>query len=101
MIITTLSFMVAPGKNHEAMEYFHQIVREAKKLVGTEIRVLTQLGGPMGHVVLSSQYDNLAAWDQARTKISGDTAFQKMVTAAGKDGLFIPGSITSSIWQQV
>lgn len=101
MVITTISFMVAPGKNHEALEYFHQIVREVKKLSGTDVRLLTQLGGPMGHFVLSSQYETLAAWDQARTKITGDTAFQKLVTQAGKDGLFIPGSVTSAIWQQV
>jgi hypothetical protein len=101
MVITTVSFMVAPGKNHEALEYFHQIAREIKKLNGTDVRVLNQLGGPMGHFVLSSQYDTLAAWDTARAKIQGDTAFQKLVTQAGKDGLFIPGTTTSSIWQQV
>jgi len=101
MITSTLSFMVAPGKNHEAMEYFSQVSREVKKLVGTDVRVLTQLGGPMGHVVLSSQYDTIAAWDQARTKIANDTHFQKIVTEAGKSGLFIPGTVKSSIWQQV
>ena len=101
MIITTISFTVAPGKNHEALEYFHQVVRDVKKLTGTDVRLLNQLGGPMGHFVLSSQYETLGAWDQARTKITSDTAFQKLVAQAGKDGLFIPGSVTSAIWQQV
>jgi quinol monooxygenase YgiN len=101
MVITTISFMVAPGKNHEALEYFHQIVREIKKLNGTDVRVLTQLGGPMGHFVLSSQFESLAAWDLARTKITNDGPFQKLVTEAGKAGLFIPGTTTSAIWQQV
>jgi quinol monooxygenase YgiN len=101
MIIGTVSFMVAPGKNHEALEYFHQIVREAKKLTGIEARILTQLGGPMGHIVLSAQYENLSAWDAARLKMQNDGTFQKLVTQAGKDGLFIAGHTTSALWQQV
>ncbi len=101
MIITTISFMVAPGKNMEANEYFHTLVRQVKKLTGTEATILTQLGGPMGHFVLRAQYDTLSDWDQSRTKIQNDVPFQKLVAQAGNDGLFIPGTITSSIWQQV
>jgi hypothetical protein len=101
MIITTLSFMVAPGKNMEANEYFHTVVRQVKKITGTDVSVLTQLGGPMGHFVLRSQYNNLSEWEQMRTKIQNDVPFQKLVAQAGNDGLFIPGSIVSSIWQQV
>ena len=101
MIIATISFSVAPGKNFEAAEYFQQVVRHVKKLTDVDVRVLNQLGGPMGHFVLSSNYETLAEWDQARTKIQNDVQFQKLVTQAGNDGLFIPGSVTSSIWQQV
>jgi hypothetical protein len=101
MIFSTLSFRVAPGKNMEANEYFHTVARQVKKITGTDLRILSQLGGPMGHFVLSSQFETLAEWDQARTKIQNDVQFQKLVVQAGNDGLFIPGSVTSSIWQQV
>ena len=101
MITTTISFMVAPGKNHEATEYFQTIVRHVKKLAGADVRVLTQLGGPMGHFILSTTYPTLNDWDQARTKIQSDAPFQKLVTQAGNDGLFNPGSVHSAIWQQV
>ena len=30
MIYSTLSFVVAPGKNLEANEYFHTVVRQVK-----------------------------------------------------------------------
>jgi hypothetical protein len=100
MIYSTISFTVAPGKNFEANEYFHTVVRQVKKLTGTDVRLLQQLGGPMGHFVLSSTYDSIGEWDQARTKIQNDTAFQKLVAEAGKDGLFVPGSVVSSIWQK-
>ena len=101
MITSTLSFRVAPGKNMEANEYFHTIVRQVKKITGTEVHILTQLGGPMGHFVLRSKYDSLSAWDEARTKIQNDLPFQKLVAQAGSDGLFIAGSVTSALWQQV
>jgi len=101
MITSTLSFRVAPGKNHEANEYFHTIVRQVKKLTGTDIRILAQLGGPMGHFVLSSSYDSLSAWEESRSKIQNDLPFQKLVTQAGNDGLFIAGSVTSALWQQL
>ena len=101
MITSTLSFRVAPGKNMEANEYFHTVVRQVKKLTGTDLRILAQLGGPMGHFVLSSSYDSLSAWDEARSKIQNDLPFQKLVAQAGNDGLFIPGSVTSALWQQL
>ena len=101
MIIATISFSVAPGKNFEAAEYFQQVVRHVKKLTDVDVRVLNQLGGPMGHFVLSSQYETLTAWDAARTKTQHDTPFQKLVAEAGKEGLFIPGSVVSAIYQQV
>jgi hypothetical protein len=101
MIFSTLSFRVAPGKNLEANEYFHTVVRQVKKITGTDLRILAQLGGPMGHFVLSSQYETLAEWDQVRTKLQNDVQFQKLVAQGGNDGLFIPGSVTSEIWQQL
>jgi hypothetical protein len=51
--------------------------------------------------VLSGQYESITAWNQMREKIAGDASFQKRVAEAGKDGLFIAGTITSGLWQQV
>lgn len=101
MIYSNISFLTAPGKNLEASEYFHTIVRQVKKITGTEVRILNQLGGPMGHFVLSSTFDTLTEWDQTRTKLQNDVPFQKLIAQAGNDGLFLPGEVKSSIWQQV
>jgi hypothetical protein len=101
MIFSTVSFLVAPGKNMEANEYFHTVVRQVKKITGTDLRILNQLGGPMGHFVLSAEYNSLADWDQMRQKLQADTSFQKLVAQAGNDGLFIAGEVKSAIWQQV
>ena len=101
MFYANVSFLVAPGKNIEANEYFHTVVRQVKKITGTDVRLLAQVAGPIGHFVLLSQYDSLNEWDQARTKLQNDMSFQKLIAQAGQDGLFIPGEVKSSIWQQV
>lgn len=101
MIYSTVSFRVAPGKNLEANEYFHTVVRQVKKITGAELRILNQLGGPVGHYTLLATYDNVADWDQARQKLQSDLPFQKLVAQAGADSLFLPGQVQSEIWQQI
>jgi hypothetical protein len=98
MIISTVSFKVAPGKNLEATEYFQQIARLIKVVAGSETRVLTQLGGPLGHVVLSNTFEDLNAWDKAREKITADPKFQKLTAEAA--GYFIAGSVQSALYHQ-
>jgi hypothetical protein len=101
MIITTISFRAAPGKNLEAVEYLQKIARDVKKLTGTDVRVATQLAGPAGHYIVSSSYDSVAKWDESRQKTASDASLQKAVVDAGKNGLFIPGSVTSALWQEL
>ena len=98
MIISTVSFRVAPGKNLEATEYFQQIARLVKVVTGSETRVLTQIGGPLGHVVLSNAFEDLNAWDKAREKVTADPKFQKLTAEAA--GYFIPGSVRSDLYHQ-
>jgi len=101
MIITTISFRAAPGKNLEVVEYLQKIARDVKRLTGTEVRVATQLAGPAGHYIVSSTYESVAKWDESRAKMAGDASLQKYIADAGKNGLFIPGSITSALWQEL
>jgi hypothetical protein len=101
MIVTTVSFMVAPGRNLEAVEYFQKVAREAKRVNGTELRLHQQLGGPVGHYLFATQYDSLAKYDEARLKFQSDPSVQKLIIEAGKSGLFVPGTTTSAIWEQI
>jgi hypothetical protein len=101
MVITTISYMVAPGKNLEAIEFFQQIKREAKKLNGTQLRVASQLAGPAGHFILSAEYESVSKWDEARAKIQNDQSFQKLIVDAAKNGLFLPGTTTMALWQEI
>jgi hypothetical protein len=100
-VISTVSFMIAPGKSAAAMKYLGELAHHIKHVTGTEVRVLTQLAGPVGHVLLSSTYDSVGAWDAGRSRIAADSGFQKMVADAGNASLFIAGSVQTALWQQV
>jgi quinol monooxygenase YgiN len=101
MITTTVSFRVTTGKNAEALEHFQSVARLAKKLSGADLRILTQLGGPIGHFVLVGTYENLAAYEEARTKLTSDPAFQKLQIQAGELNLFVPATTESANYKQV
>ena len=64
-------------------------------------RLATQLAGPAGHFIISSSYDSVAKWDELRLKVQNDASIQKLIVDAGKNGLFIPGSVTSALWQEI
>jgi quinol monooxygenase YgiN len=101
MIITTISFRAAPGKNLEAVEYLQKLARDVKKLNGADVRVATQLAGPTGHFILSSQYETVSKWDEARQKVASDASIQKQIVEAAKSDLFLPGTTTSALWQEI
>ncbi len=101
MIVTTISFRAAPGKNLEAIEYLQKLARDVKKLNGAEVRVATQLAGPTGHFILSSQYETVSKWDEARQKVASDASLQKQMIEGAKNGIFLPGTTTSALWQEI
>ena len=101
MITTTVSFRVATGKNAEALEHLQSVSRLVKKHSGADVRILTQIGGPIGHYVLVGQYENLAAFEETRTKLTSDPSFVKLQVQSGELNLFVPGTIESAIYQQV
>jgi len=101
-VVGTVQFRVAPGKNAEATAYLGKVAAHLKGLNGTEYLVLTQLAGPVGHMMIASTWDSIAAWDAARVKAASDAAWQKTAGDAAAAGLWmIPGSIESALWQDV
>jgi|SRR5215469_3538750 len=101
MIISSVRFRVALGKNPEALEYFGRLTKHLKKITGADYNAYTQLAGPVGHFLVSARFDSIAAWDSARSKISTDPEFNKLAIKAAEDGLFIQGSVETAIWQEV
>ncbi len=98
-VVGSVQFRVAPGKNAEATAYLAKVAAHLKSLNGNDYRVLTQLAGPVGHMMIVSSWDTVAAWDAARLKNASDAGFQKMASDAAAAGLWLPGSIESALWQ--
>jgi quinol monooxygenase YgiN len=101
MVIIAVSFVAAAGKNAQALEYLHKVAAGTKARSSTEMRVLTAILGPANHYMLVSEYESLSAWDAARSRAHRDESLQKMMVAAAGDGLFVPGSVVRTAWEQV
>ena len=101
MIVSTVSFRIAPGKNQPALAYLHDLAGHLKSLNGVDYRVMLQIAGPIGHALLASSFETVAAWDAGRSKTQADATFQKMTADAGAAGLFLPGTAEMSLWQDV
>jgi hypothetical protein len=101
MVITTISYMVAPGKNAEAIEFFQKLKKAAKKVNGTDLRIAMHLAGPAGHFILSAEYESVKKWDEGRTKVQNDASIQKLIVEGAKGGLFLPGTTTMALWQEI
>ena len=101
MIVGTVLFHIAPGKNAEAMDYLRKISKQITTVTKVEYRLMVRLGGAAGQVALSGETKTMADWDAARKKSAADATTQKMIAKAGADGLFIPGSVQMGIWEIV
>ncbi|HXQ10281.1 MAG TPA: hypothetical protein VN805_04695 [Caulobacteraceae bacterium] len=100
-VVGSVRFRVAPGKSAEATAYLGRLAAHLKSVNGNDYRVLTQLAGPVGHLMIASTWDNIAAWDAARLKNAADAGFQKMAGDAAAAELWVPGTTESALWQDV
>ena len=93
--VSSVRFQAAPGKMQEAVAHLGKVAVHLKSITGNDYRVFTQLAGPVGHIMIASTWESVAAWDAARKKTTADAAWQKMVKDAA--GLWIAGSIESAL----
>lgn len=101
MLVSTIAFVIAPGKNAEAIAYLKTIAKAAEARSGVEMRLHSSVLGVAGTVLLASNFETVADWDAARLKGQNDPDLQKMIADAGKAGLFLPGSVTRAVWEQL
>ena len=99
MITQSISFRIAGGKNAAAMTYLRGIADRVAGHGGEHVRILVQVGGPMGRVLLISEFSDFAAYQANRTKIMADADFQAQIANAADAGLFLPGSVESALFE--
>lgn len=88
MITVTITYQAAMGKNAEAVEFLHRYAAHLKELTGSDRRLLNRVGGPMGQFIVVASYDDLAAFEAARSKIMGSSTTQRLMAQAAADQVF-------------
>jgi len=99
MIVVTRTIAIAPGQNLAAIGFARQIAAYIKTLAGTELEVLTPIGGNPNRITWSGRYPSLAEFEVRQAKMASDQKYMQLV-ATGKD-LFISGSVFDTIWRVI
>ena len=99
MIVATRTISIAPGKNVAAIGLAHQIAAYLKTLLGTDVEVLTPIGGNPFRITWSSRYPNLAEFEVKQAKMVADQKYMQLVVS-GLDN-FVPGSVFDTLWRVV
>ena len=99
MIVFTRTISIAPGKNVAAIGLAHQIAAYLKTLLGTDVEVLTPIGGNPFRITWSSRYPNLAEFEVKTAKMVADQKYMQLVVS-GLDN-FVPGSVFDTLWRVI
>jgi hypothetical protein len=99
MLRWTVSFRITPGKQPAAMSYLGELTRHLHSLTGAKYDILTRLGGPVGQVIIVTEFADAAAWEAGGAKVGVDATFQKLVAGAAEGSLFISGTTESALWR--
>ena len=99
MITFVRTAAIAPGKNHEAMTFAHQVEKMVADKVGTKLNISVPIGGNPNRIAWVSSYDNLAAFESTATKLLADTDYRKLIESSASN--FLSGSVHDELWMSV
>ena len=99
MIVFVRTAGIAPGKTAAAIGFAHEIAAYFKSNFGTELVVLSPIGGNPQRIAWSTRYKDLAAMEAVRAKSLAD--HQYLALTAKATGHFVGGSLNDVIWQTI
>jgi hypothetical protein len=66
------------------MTWANEISECVSQAAGVKVQLFVQVGGPVGTLQWSMDYDNMAAMEAAATKVNADATYQKLAKSAGE-----------------
>lgn len=100
MITFVRSATIVPGKQLEAITWSKEIAELVGEVIGVEVRVMTPIAsGNYLQVAWVAQYENLAAVEEANSKMLASEAFAAKIQSAA--GLFTGENTQDTMWREV
>ena len=99
MIAFVRTSSVATGKFGAAMAFAKEISAYIKSHFGTELTVLTPIGGNPWRIAWSVRYQDLAALQATTNKMMADKGFLELINKNAD--CFLAGATHDAIWQEV
>lgn len=87
-----------PGKETEAIKFGAEIAKMVANIVGVEVMVGQQVGGPIGQIGWRATYADMAAFEKAMGKILANEPYRQHI-AKHVPSIFMPGSGRDELWR--
>lgn len=97
MITFMRTVTAKPGKLPEVIAFAGSIAQIAGRATGNEVKVLLPVGGKFSEIAWVSQFDTLAQFEDANSKLLQDESYVAMLRKA--EGLFVDGSGYDRLWR--
>ena len=102
MITSVVSITCHDGKLGEGIGWALNVTSYLnKQFPGTEMEVVRNVGGPFYEIHMVSRCESLTVYDDLRKRSEADGGYQKMVSQAREQGLFIGSRITERLYETV
>jgi hypothetical protein len=87
-----------PGKEVEAIKFGTEIAKMVADIVGVEVIVGQQIGGPIGQIGWRATYADMAVFEKAMSKINANEPYRQHI-AKHLPSIFMPGSGRDELWR--
>jgi hypothetical protein len=87
-----------PGKEAEAIKFAAEIAKMVTDIVGVDVMVGQQLGGPIGQVGWRATYADMATFEKAMGQILANDSYRQHI-AKHVPLIFTPGSGRDELWR--
>lgn len=99
MITFTRMATAKPGKNVDVLAFANRIAQVAGGVIGKDVRVHMQVGGPIGRVMWSVQASSVDEILGDLLKIAQSSEYREMDSQGTE--LFVAGSGYDEIWREM
>jgi hypothetical protein len=87
-----------PGKEAEAIRFGAEIAKMVADIVGVEVIVGQQVGGPIGQIGWQATYADMATFEKAMSKLLANEPYRQHI-AKHAPAIFMPGSGRDEVWR--